>query len=116
MKLSLEIYANDDVMVVGCKGRVYGPEADSLSSHVKEFLPGARMLVLDLSQVEAIDGAGLGALLALLNAAHDHDCLLKLAAPSPHVLGLLQLTNLHNVFDIYPTLENAMLSSRGQVA
>jgi anti-sigma B factor antagonist len=117
LKLSLEIYANDDVIVVGCKGRVvYGNEAAALSSRVGEFLPRARMLVLELSQVEIIDGAGLGELLVLLNLARANRCAMKLAAPSQRVRGLLELTNLHTVFEIHSTLDDAMVSSRGQVA
>ena len=117
LKLSLEIYANDDVLMVSCKGRVvYGGETAALSTKVAELLPRSRQLVLELSQVETIDGAGLGELMILFNLARAHDCAMKLVAPSPRVRGLLELTNLHTVFEIHSTLDDAMLSPHGQVA
>jgi anti-sigma B factor antagonist len=117
LKLSLEIYSNEDVIVVSCKGRiVYGDETATLSGKVEELLPRARQLVLELSQVDTIDGAGIGELLVLFGLARAHNCIMKLAAPSPRVRGLLELTNLHTVFEIYPTLGDAILSSRSQVA
>ena len=83
LKLNVGIYINDDVIVLGCRGRVvHGAEAQALSSRVPELLPRARLLVLDLSQVESIDGAGLGELVSLLQRARAHGCAMKLAAPS----------------------------------
>ena len=117
LKLSVGIYSNDDVIVMACRGRVvFGADVAALSNRVPELLAGARLLVLDLSQVDNIDGAGLGELLSLLERARAHGCAMKLAAPGKRVLELLQLTNLHTVFEIHPTLEDALLSARGQVA
>jgi len=117
LKLNVGIYINDDVIVLGCRGRVvHGAEAAALSSRVPELLPRARLLVLDLSQVEAIDGAGLGELVSLLQRARAHGCAMKLAAPSKCVQELLQLTKLHTVFEIHPTLDDAILAARSQVA
>jgi anti-sigma B factor antagonist len=117
LKLNLEIYANEDVIVVTCTGRVvYGYEAATLSGRVAEILPRARLIVLELSQVEIIDGAGLGELVILLRLARRSGCSMKLAAPSQRVREMLELTNLHTVFEIHSTLDEAMLSSRGQVA
>ncbi len=117
LKLSVEIHANDDVLLVSCKGRVvYGGETAALAAKVAELLPRSRRLVLELSQVETIDGAGLGELMILFNLARAHNCTMKLVAPSPRVRGLLKLTNLDTVFEIHSTLDDAMLSSHSQVA
>jgi anti-sigma B factor antagonist len=117
LKLSLEIRLIDDVTVVQCRGRiVYHHEATALSDMAEELLPQARQLVLELSHVEMIDGAGLGELVALLLWARSGDCSIKLAAPSPRILQLLELTNLVSVFEIHPTLEDAIFSFRGQIA
>src|ERR1700730_16118648 len=89
LKLNVGIYINDDVIVLGCRGRVvHGAEAAALSSRVPELLSRARLLVLDLSQVESIDGAGLGELVSLLQRARAHGCAMKLAAPSKCVRDL----------------------------
>ena len=115
-KLSLDICINDDVIVVGCKGRIYGDEATALSHRVTQLLPQARHLVLDLSRVEAIDGAGLGKLVDLFNHARGSGCAVKLVGPRKQVRELLELTNLVSVFEIHGTLDQAILASRGQLA
>ena len=117
LKLSLEVYSSEDVIVVGCKGRVvFGNETAALCSKVAELLPQARKLVLELSEVESMDGAGLGELMILRNLASSHGCAIDLVAPNSRVRDLLELTHLNTVFEIHPTLGDAMIASRSQVA
>jgi anti-sigma B factor antagonist len=116
LKLSLEIRMSDDVAVVTCKGRiVFRNEAAALSYTVAELLPQARQLVLELSEVETMDGAGLGELLALLACAQASGCSMKLAAPSKGVRELLELTRVASVFEIHPTVDDALLAAHVQV-
>ncbi len=117
LKLSLEIRATEDITVVHCRGRiVYRDEAAALSDKVAGLLPRTRRLVLELSAVDMIDGAGLGELAVILMWAQAGGCSVKLAAPSDRIRKLLVLTNLTSVLEIYPTLDDAILSFRGQVA
>ncbi len=117
LKLHLEIGTIEDVTVILCKGRIaYRDEAVALSEKVAELLPGARQLVLELSAVEMIDGAGLGELVVIHRWARASNCPIKLAGPTNRILELLELTNLVSVFEIYPTLEDAILAFRGQTA
>jgi anti-sigma B factor antagonist len=117
LKLTFKIRANDDVTVVYCEGRIaYRDEAAALSDRVADLLPHARQLVLELSAVEMIDSAGLGELVALHKWARACGSSIKLAAPTRRILDLLQLTNLVSIFEVHPTLEDAMLSFRGQTA
>jgi anti-anti-sigma factor len=55
-----------------------------------------RDVVLDLTQVDAIDAAGIGALISLQAAG----VYLKLMNPRPQVREVLKLTNLDSVFEI----------------
>ena len=115
MKLSLEIRRCDNVAVVACKGRiVYGNEVEALSYTVADLFPQSRQLVLELSQVETMDGAGLGELLALLALAQARGCTMKLAAPSKGVRELLELTRVASAFEIHSTVNNALLAARAQ--
>jgi anti-sigma B factor antagonist len=117
LRLNLEIRVIEDVTVIRCKGRIaYRDEAVALSEKVAELLPGARQLVLELSAVEMIDGAGLGELVVIHRWARASNCPIKLAGPSNRMLELLELTNLVSVFEIYPALEDALLAFRGQMA
>jgi anti-sigma B factor antagonist len=99
--------------VLRCSGRIsYREEATQFSSRVAEVAPHARQLIVDLSGVEIIDSAGLGELASVLLGSQAAGCAVKLAAPRPNVLEALQLTNLASVFEIYPTLSEAICASR----
>jgi anti-sigma B factor antagonist len=99
------------VTIVLCRGRiVYRDEAAVLSRTVSTLLSEGRNLVLDLSGVEAVDGAGLGEFVGLLNHAATGCSSFKLAALKSHVRGLFDVTKLTPVFEIYPTVESAVSS------
>jgi len=111
-RLSLEALDTDcGATIVLCKGRiVYRDEAAILSRTVSTLLREGRNLVLDLSGVEALDGAGLGEFVGLHNRAATQRVSIRLAALRSHVRGLFDLTRLAPVFEIYPTVESALSS------
>jgi anti-sigma B factor antagonist len=117
LKLQFEIRNDDEVTILLCRGRVtYREEAVALSGKVGELSPEARQLVLDLSGVETMDSAGLGELVAALRWIRESGGSIKLAAPRRQVRLLLDLTNLSSVFEVHPSLQEAVLSFRGQPA
>ncbi len=117
MRLSLETRVAEDVTVICCKGRIaYGAEAAALSGEFSELGPQTRRVVIDLSSVEMIDAAGLGALISVALTAQASQCSVKLAAPGNLILELLELTKLTSVFEVHPTLDAATVASRGQAA
>ncbi len=117
MKLRMESHSVDDVMVLHCKGRVaYGGEASAFSRKVAELIPRTRRLVVDLSEVEMIDSAGLGELVVVLMWAQASGCSMKLAGPSPRVQQLLELTNLLPVFETHASLADAIVAFRKPLA
>jgi anti-sigma B factor antagonist len=87
-----------------------------LSGEIAELAPQTRRVVIDLSGVEMIDAAGLGALISVVLAAQASQCSVKLAAPGNLIRQLLELTKLTPVFEVHPTLEAASVASRGQAA
>jgi hypothetical protein len=64
LKLDIETRMTDDgVTIVFCTGRiVYRDEAAALAKTILRLITDGRNLVLDLSGVEMVDGAGLGEL------------------------------------------------------
>ena len=117
LRLSLEVCSLEDITIITCRGRIsFGREASALSRRIAELMPHTRQLVLELSGVDMIDSAGLGELVMVLMWAQACDCTLKIAAPRKPIHELLELTNLASALDIYPTLEEAVLASRGQAA
>jgi anti-sigma B factor antagonist len=117
LRLSLETRVAEDVTVICCKGRIaYGIEAAALSGEIAELSPQTRRVVIDLSGVEMIDAAGLGALISVALTAHASQCSVKLAAPGNFIGQLLELTKLTSVFEVHPSLDAATVASRGQAA
>ncbi len=102
LKLSLEARNSDDgVTIVFCTGRiVYRDEAAALSHMVSRLMRNAQKLILDLSGVEMIDGAGLGEFVCLHTWAATSRCSLKLATPKNHVSSLFELTKLAPILEI----------------
>jgi anti-anti-sigma factor len=83
-----------EFVVLHCQGRlVRGEESTLLCAAVKHH---GRDVVLDLSEVSAIDAAGVGALVSLQAAG----VYLKLMNPSEPVREVLRLTGLEAVFEI----------------
>ena len=66
-------------------------------------------LVFDLSNVRRLDSAGVDMLLRCMSEAMKHDGDVKLAAPSPEALVVLELTRTGRLFEIY---ENATDAAR----
>ena len=63
-------------------------------------LEDSRIIVLDLSELSAIEGGGLGMLLFLERWAHDHEIQFRLFNPTQPVRGRLQLISSIRPFDI----------------
>ncbi len=111
MKLSLQTQAIDKVTVLRCQGRfTYRDEATAFSQKIAELLPNTRQLVIELSALDIIDSAGLGELVVVHMWTRASGCSLKLAGANARIRHVLELTNLSRVFDIHPTLDEALLA------
>jgi anti-anti-sigma factor len=109
LKLSLETRNLEDVMIVHCQGRiVYRDEAAALSHLVGQVIENRGKVLLDLSGVSFIDGAGMGELVLLHTWAQSRNAELKCASPSALVRELLRITNLNSVLEIHPSLNDAL--------
>jgi anti-sigma B factor antagonist len=112
----METRAIDEVTVLSCRGRfTYRDEARAFSEKIAELFPGARQVVVDLSGLEVLDSAALGELVVVHMWARASGCSLKLSGPNPHIRYLFELTSLLSVFDVYPTLDEALCSFQRKV-
>jgi anti-sigma B factor antagonist len=117
VKLDLETRAIDDVTVLYCRGRfTYRDEATAFSQKIAALLPDAQRIVVEFSGLEAIDSAGLGELVVVHMWIRASGSSLKLAGANPRIRQLLELTNLLSVFDVHPTLDDALLSFQRNIA
>jgi anti-anti-sigma regulatory factor len=105
-----------EIAVVECEGRIVRSGDAFKLRDVVNLQSDSRIIVLDLSEVSAIAGGGLGMLVFLQRWAYEHDIKLKLFNPRLSVRSRLKHTNSMGAFDI-ATLDEMMallVSSDGQ--
>lgn len=104
--LTVKVERAGDIVVVKCAGRIVrGQEATLRNAVLQEKL--ARMVVLDLSEVDAVDAGGLNLLISLHRWTENNRAHLKLVNPRPFVHEMLTRTHLDCVFDI-STFDHAL--------
>ncbi len=89
-----------DLAVVECEGRIVRSNAVFRLRDAVMSQAAARIIVLDLSQVDAIGGGGVGMLMFLQRWACDHDIRLKLYSPSRSVVDGLERYSSIRTFEI----------------
>lgn len=99
--------------IEGCAVVRAGGEIDSHTVHafhevVIEAAGLASHVVIDLAQVTFVDSSGLGGLILARKNARDRGGSVALVSPPPMVRRLLGSTRLHDIFDIYDSLPDAI--------
>ncbi len=102
--LKLEIQKSPQVVLVRCSGRIVKWDgADALvRAATSEDKPH---ILIDLSEVSAVDAAGLGALAKLEQWARDGNRTIHLVSPSTRVREALETTGLSSVIQIVSTTQ-----------
>jgi anti-sigma B factor antagonist len=97
---------DDGVGIVTVTGELDGAAAAVLWSAASEMVSGhAGALVLDLAAVTFLSARGLAVLVRVANHAGEHDIGLSMVAPAqPHVLRLLDRTDLADLFEVHDSL------------
>lgn len=67
-------------------------------------------LVLNLEGINFIDSTGFGVFLSIMKTANNNYGYFKICNINPEVMELFKLLQLHNVFEIYNTLEDCIKS------
>jgi anti-sigma B factor antagonist len=85
------------------------------SEHLKTemnriFESGRHDLIIDLKDVRFIDSSGLGVLVSGFKNASTRQGTLKLSGLQTQVRSMFELTRLHRVFEIFPSVDDAIES------
>lgn len=105
-----------EMAVIECEGRIVRSEDAFNLREAVNLQSDARTIVLDLSQVSAIAGGGLGMLVFLQRWAYDHDIRFKLFNPRLSVRDRLEHASSMRKFDIASLDEMmALVTSRRPV-
>lgn len=93
---------------VAVAGRLTAAEAALVRSTILDVLAeGDARLVLDLAHLEFCDSSGLSVLISALKAARTRGGNVCLAGVTPAVRALIELTQLHRIFEIFDDAETA---------
>jgi anti-anti-sigma regulatory factor len=110
--LTVHIENVGEMAVIECEGRIVRSEAayklrDAVISQCDE-----RVIMLDLSEVSAIEGGGLGMLMFLHRWARDHEIRLTLFNPRESVWHRLEQADSGAEFDVVSLNEMTALLAR----
>ena len=102
--LNVTVAKLGEVTVVGCEGRIVQRESAYKLHEAVTSQTDARIVVLELSEVRAIGGGGLGMLVFLQRWARDHNIRFLLFNPSKSVRD--RLKRARSIAEFYiPTLD-----------
>jgi anti-anti-sigma factor len=111
MALSLDSRHCGRVFVVKCAGKIVtGEEITILEACVNRGLLESSCIVVQAAEVTRVDSTGMGLLVRFLSHSRNRGGDLRLAAPQPFFITLLQLTKLTTLFRIYDSEEDAIVS------
>jgi len=109
--MTIEAERTGDVAVVRVNGRLVRGESVSALRNAVVSQKDARVIVLDLTDLEFLDAGGLGTFVSLHHWSRSHGIQLKLVNPHPFVSDLLTRTGLDHVFDISSIAESLWVLS-----
>jgi anti-anti-sigma factor len=111
MVLQITERAVGDVTVLNLKGRLVLEECVTLRDAVDALVQQRRpKLVLDLQDVNYIDSAGLGILVAKYLSVRRLGGDMKIVHPTPRSLHVLEITHLNQVFETFASEDAAIRS------
>jgi anti-sigma B factor antagonist len=102
----------DGITVLDLSGEMYGgPDNMKLVEMVSELIQDGKLdLVLNLAKVKWISSTGLGIMVSARSRYAKEGGVIKLMNPNDRVLGILQVTRLNLIFDVFPTEKEALES------
>ncbi len=109
MNVRFEMQDGHGVAIVS--GSLNASSVGSFREQVDRWMgenPGMMVVVVDLSAVEFLDSAGLGALLALLRKAGERGGDVRLAGLQKAVRLVFEITRTYKVFDIFDSAAEAL--------
>ena len=109
--LEMEVRQEGPAAVICVHGSAGMNDADRMG-HAMEELTDRKItpIILDMSDLEFICSAGLGAIIAGHLRSRRYDGDIRLVNPQPSVRDVLETTRLTKLFMIFPTVQSALAS------
>ena len=112
MSVNIQTREVDGVTVVSLAGRItLGEATGKVREAIRNLVEkGCKNLLLDLSQLEYLDSAGLGEVVGAYTTVANAGGKLKLLKVGGRALDLLQVTKMTTIFEFFETEEEAVRS------
>jgi anti-sigma B factor antagonist len=111
------MYTRGPVIVMELPEKLNHGDGRAFLGEIKPLLENDRpRIVLDCSQLQQIDSAGIEALLECMEEVMKRDGDLKLATLSPSCAAILELMRVDRLFEVFETADEAARSFRAIVA
>lgn len=98
-QLKLETEKNNSETTVRATGRVTLETSATLEKTLRDLIAEGKRIVLDLTNVDYVDSAGLGALVSVYMHARRTKCDMEIANPKQRIRDLFNRSGLASVFD-----------------
>ncbi len=99
------------VAIMEIVGRLSAESAESLRTAFLEVFNTNRRFVFDLENLEYLDSTGLGVIVFCLKSCNEFKGTLKLANLKNKPRMIFEITKAHRIFDIYDSVEAAVVAS-----
>jgi anti-anti-sigma factor len=113
--MQLTVSAQRGAVIVAPAGRIDHASAEDFAAALKPHLDrckaGADALIVDMSGVDYISSVGLRALMMAAKQAEAQAGRIAVAALSPMVREVFEISRFDMVFRIYPNLDDALASA-----
>ena len=109
MKITVD--SRKDITVLTVRGKLVLPGEVELRQQIEAALAsGANKILVNLGGVRTMDSSAIGLLVAAHDSVRQQSGTMKLCALRGKILSLVHMTELHRVFEIFETEEEALAS------
>jgi len=98
-ELKLETEKKSSETIVRATGRITPATSAPLENALRDLIAEGKRIVLDLTNVDYVDSAGLGALVSVYMHARRTKCNLEFANPKQRIKDLFKRSGLASVFE-----------------
>ncbi len=104
----------DDIMILEVTGKIMGgTDFDKFKEEIKGLIDGGyKKVVLDFDGVPWINSTGLGILITGYHSLKAAEGAMKICNVRERVLSIFYISQLENIFQVLPTLDEAVASFR----
>ena len=100
IELETEVSECGTFQMISVRGRLTIDTTPELLAVLKQLVRHAPAIKVDLRRVDYLDSSGISVLIQGLKLAQDHHVDYTLVDPSPKVQAVIELSQLHNFFQI----------------